>query len=126
MIIAMSTTTYGDVNIIQVGATIENQVIELETWINLGTFRISHYCPCAKCNDGYKRTKTGKPYKPYEMVAVDPRVIPLGTKVRINGKVYTAEDIGGAIKGNRIDILVGSCKEAYREGIKWLDVEVFK
>ena len=51
-------------------------------------------------------------------IAVDPNVIPLGSKVRIkfdnekmskyNG-VYTAVDTGGAIKGNKIDLFFEDC-----------------
>lgn len=37
-------------------------------------------------------------------IAVDPNVIPLGSEVLINGHEYVAEDIGGAVKGNVIDI----------------------
>lgn len=54
-------------------------------------------------------------------IAVDPRVIPLGTRVRISFKdpemrrfngVYTAVDTGGAIKGNRIDLFAGEGAES--------------
>ncbi|MBQ4560978.1 MAG: G5 domain-containing protein [Clostridia bacterium] len=46
------------------------------------------------------------------MIAVDPRVIPLGTKVYLTGSwgdmgVHAAEDTGGSIKGNRIDVYLG-------------------
>lgn len=33
-------------------------------------------------------------------------MIPLGTQVMIDGHIYTAEDIGGAVKGKMIDIFV--------------------
>lgn len=39
-------------------------------------------------------------------MAVDPSVIPYGSEVLINGHVYIAEDCGGAVKGNVIDIFV--------------------
>lgn len=39
-------------------------------------------------------------------VAVDPNVIPLGSKLLINGVVYTAEDIGSKVKGKVIDVWV--------------------
>ena len=41
------------------------------------------------------------------MVAVDPGVVPLGSTVYLEGLgTFTAEDIGGAINGNHIDVLV--------------------
>ncbi|NLM14160.1 MAG: DUF348 domain-containing protein [Epulopiscium sp.] len=49
--------------------------------------------------------------------AVDPRVIPLGTKLYIEGYGYAvAEDIGGAIKGNKIDLYFNTQKEAANFG----------
>ena len=59
----------------------------------------------------YGRTYLGKKAG-FGIVAVDPRVIPLGTKLYIEGYgTALAGDIGGAIKGNRIDL----CFETYRE-----------
>lgn len=56
-------------------------------------------------------------------VAVDPRVIPLGTKLYIESAdgfptygFAVAEDIGGAIKGNKIDLFYNTRSEAYRFG----------
>lgn len=57
-------------------------------------------------------TATGKAID-YGMIAVDPRVIPLGTKVYLTGSTYgdmgvhSAEDTGGSIKGNKIDVFLG-------------------
>ena len=44
-------------------------------------------------------------------------MIPYGSKVVIDGQVYIAEDCGGAIKNNRIDIYVGSHTEAEEKGV---------
>jgi 3D (Asp-Asp-Asp) domain-containing protein len=61
-------------------------------------------------------TATGK--EAYEgIIAVDPAMIPLGTEVEIKdlGK-FVAEDTGGTIKGNRIDIYFNSKTEAEKFG----------
>lgn len=63
----------------------------------------------------------------YPIIAVDPKVIPLGSIVEIEGRKYIADDTGGAIKGNRIDILVATTdtKPAFEFGRKQLKVKVF-
>ena len=63
------------------------------------------------------------------VVAVDPKVIPLGSRVYIEypdgtGQYAVAEDTGGAIKGNRIDIAMHSVDKAYDFGIKNVKVHV--
>ena len=50
-------------------------------------------------SDGY--TCTGEIATAGVTVAVDPKVIPLGTNLVINGRTYTAQDTGSAIQGNR-------------------------
>lgn len=84
----------------------------------VGNFKITHYCPCTDCNGSWgSQTAMGTTMTPYRTIAVDPRVIPLGSRVEINGQIYIAEDTGGAIKGNRIDICVSSHSECYRLGV---------
>jgi 3D (Asp-Asp-Asp) domain-containing protein len=83
----------------------------------LGIFTITHYCPCEKCcgkSDG--TTATGTTATEGRTIAVDPEVIPLGSQVEIGGQVYTAEDVGGAIKGNEVDVFVNSHSEALSRG----------
>lgn len=61
------------------------------------------------------------------IVAVDPTVIPLGSIVEIEGQRYIADDTGGDIKGNRIDILVAThdTKPAFEFGVQTLDIKVY-
>ena len=60
-----------------------------------------------------------------KMIAVDPKVIPLGSKVWVEGYGEAiAGDTGGAIKGNRIDVLVGSNSEASKWGRKNVKVKI--
>lgn len=103
--------------------------VEAEKQANKGTyigeFRISHYCPCSVCNGGYTGTAVGAPLTPWYTIAVDPSVISLNSAVYIDGYgEFKAQDTGGAIKGNRIDVCVGSHAEAYRLGIVYKDVYI--
>ncbi|KMN46612.1 cell wall-binding protein EntA [Bacillus paramycoides] len=62
-----------------------------------------------------------------KMIAVDPKVIPLGSKVWVEGYGEAiAGDTGGAIKGNRIDVLVGSDAAANKWGRKSIKVKILK
>ena len=80
---------------------------------NLGNFQITYYCACEICcNKADGITATGTPVVEGQTIAVDPRVIPYGTKVIIGGHIFTAEDCGGAIQGNHIDIYVNNHAEA--------------
>lgn len=77
----------------------------------------------AYCNDPI--TSTGTKPQVGRTIAVDPKVIPYGTKVYIPqfDKVFIAEDCGGAIKGNRIDIYMGSYSECMEWGFK--DITIY-
>lgn len=78
---------------------------------------LTAYCSCAKCcgkSDGI--TASGTKAKQGRTIAVDPRYIPYGTEVVIDGVTYIAEDCGGAIKGNRIDLFFDSHSEALNFG----------
>ena len=58
-------------------------------------------------------------------IAVDKRLIPLGTKVKIGKIVYTAEDTGGAIKGKRIDVYYSNHRQASAHGVKYRKIKVY-
>lgn len=84
----------------------------------LGEYTITHYCPCEICcgkwANGY--TATGTKATEGRTIAVDPDIIPYGTTVIIDDHEYIAEDCGGAIKGNKIDIFCESHEEAINRG----------
>jgi 3D (Asp-Asp-Asp) domain-containing protein len=70
------------------------------------------YDPYNCGGDGRGLTRTGLKAR-YGVVAVDPRFIPLGTRLYVEGYGYAiAADTGGAIKGNRIDLCVDSKHQA--------------
>lgn len=109
----------------------EVEVEEEPKFVSLGEFKITHYCPCSKCcgkwADGI--TSTGTTATEGRTIAVDPSVIPYGTEVVIryeNGteSVYIAEDCGGSIKKNRIDVFMNSHEAALVEGVKYGEVFV--
>ncbi|MFD4931126.1 ubiquitin-like domain-containing protein [Peribacillus butanolivorans] len=60
-----------------------------------------------------------------KIIAVDPSVIPMGSKVYVEGYGYAvAADKGGAIRGNRIDVFFSSKNDAYRWGVKKVKIRV--
>jgi 3D (Asp-Asp-Asp) domain-containing protein len=93
------------------------------------------YESCGKTPDdpNYGITYSGTRAKKGRTIAVDPSVIPLGSEVYVEiinpdfaslSGYYIAEDTGGAIKGNRIDIFVGDSASdyAYRFGMQYCKV----
>lgn len=84
------------------------------------------YCPCERCcgkwADGI--TASGVKAKANRTIAVDKNIIPLGTSVIINDKIYVAEDTGSAIKGNKIDIYFDSHEQALEFGRQTIEIEV--
>ena len=95
----------------------------------MGTYTLTAYCPCRKCV-GRKlivRTATGTKPQINRTIAVDPTVIPYGSIVYIEGLgYYIAEDCGGSIKGNSIDIFVANHTEAINFGKQTRNVWIMK
>lgn len=92
---------------------------------SLGTFKLTAYCACSRCCgkcDGI--TATGTKATAGRTIAVDPRKIPYGTEVVIYGHTYIAEDCGGAINNNKIDIYFNSHAEALKFGVQYAEVFV--
>lgn len=89
---------------------------------SLGTFKLTAYCACKKCcgkSNGI--TASGVKATAGRTVAVD-STIPFGTKLIIDGHEYVAEDRGGAINENRIDIFMKSHTEAINFGVQYKEV----
>ena len=91
----------------------------------LGEFTLTAYCPCAKCCGKWANgiTATGTTATEGRTIAVDPRVIPYGSSVTIyfadgTSHTYTAEDCGGAIKENRIDVFFDDHETARAFGVQ--------
>lgn len=86
--------------------------------------KVSHYCCCVKCcgnDDGI--TYSGVKAVPGVTVAVDTSIIPLGSDVLVDYgdgiiNYYRADDTGSAIKGNKLDLCVGSHQEAINLGVR--------
>ncbi|MBQ9762687.1 MAG: G5 domain-containing protein [Oscillospiraceae bacterium] len=95
------------------------------TFTHRQTFKATSYC---RTDVGGEITAIGTPTR-VGVVAVDPRVIPYGTRMFIVTKdgqyiygVATAEDCGGSIKGNRLDLFYETREEALQFGIRDCDV----
>ena len=90
----------------------------------LGRFTLSWYSPKELGKPADKlRTSTGTKPKEGRTIAVDPSVIPYGSIVYIQGYGYfIAEDCGGAIKQNRIDVYTNSYETAIQQGKKVANV----
>ena len=87
-------------------------------------YKITAYCPCAKCcGKTNGRTASGTRATAGRTVAASSKFA-FGTKLNIGGHVYTVEDRGGAINGNKIDIFVNSHAEALQWGVRYLNVSV--
>lgn len=85
----------------------------------LGNFKLTFYCACEQCSGGYgNNTATGTKCTEGRTIAVDPKVIPLGSEVFIEGfGSFIAEDTGGAIKQNKIDIYLSDHDRCYSLGV---------
>ena len=78
------------------------------------------------CGNGDGYTASMTPVRP-GVVAIDPEVIPLGSQVEIVGLgMFSAEDVGGNIRGNRVDIFMPSRGVALQFGRQEVEVRVFE
>ena len=82
----------------------------------IGDYKLTGYCPCYSCSEGYgSNTASGVRAQEGVTVAADKRKIPLGTKIYIEGVgERIVQDVGGAIKGNKLDIYVENHSNCYK------------
>ncbi len=83
---------------------------------SLGRFTITGYCGCEQCSGGHNLTFSGTVPTPNHTISADLDYFPLGTRLEIDGIVYTVEDKGSSVNGNILDIFYGSHEEALAKG----------
>lgn len=84
-------------------------------WECVGEVTLTAYCNCRKCCGRWAGGPTASGVMPEagRTIAVDPEVIPLGSRVYIDGYgEYVAEDTDSAIEGARVDVYMDSHEEA--------------
>lgn len=79
---------------------------------SLGIFTATAYCP----GKGIGKTYSGTTPQAQHTISADLSVLPLGSKVMIDGIVYTVEDKGSSVKGNTVDIFFTTREEALAFG----------
>jgi 3D (Asp-Asp-Asp) domain-containing protein len=100
---------------------------EIAEWQEIKGVKLTAYCPCEECSEEWgTQTKSGKEATEGRTVAVDTNYIELGSQVKINGKTYIAEDVGGGVEGLHIDIYMDNHDEATEFGVQTADVKVKK
>lgn len=112
-----STEIEGDFSEIDnlINAAVSSSNVKLSA---LGSFTATAYCLKGRTASG-SGVRRG-------IVAADPRVLPLGTRINIEAGSYSGSyivaDTGGGIRGRRLDIWVSSCSEAKRFGRRKVSV----
>ena len=95
------------------------------TDVYLGEYTLTAYCACPICcgrwSNGY--TATGTLATEGRTIAVDPGVVPYGSKVLLSWPdgtqhEYIAEDCGSGINGNRIDVFIADHEAARVFGVQ--------
>jgi len=108
---------------IEIRMATKAEAVPEEHWESIGRFKCTFYCSCRKCSGKWGHsTASGARCQENLTVAVDPKVIPLGTHLMIDGKEYIAQDTG--VKGHWIDIFMESHQECLRNGVQYHEVKV--
>lgn len=124
-----------DIKKIEIETDKEDDTSQAIQPVSLGEFRLTGYCSCKICCNNFANNRPmdengneivygaiGEELKEGYSIAVDPDVIPYKTEVIINGHTYKAQDCGGAIKGNRIDVYFENHNDALEFGVQYAEV----
>lgn len=86
---------------------------------SLGMFTVTGYCSCNICcpSSITKLTYSETEPQPEHTISADINVFPIGTRLMLNGIIYTVEDIGSNVVENRIDIYYATHEEALAHGV---------
>lgn len=90
------------------------------------TKTVTAYCGCEKCCGKWSKHKlTADGHTPKQGVTIAAsRAIPFGTKIKIEGKIYTVQDRLATKYDNRIDIYFEKHDDALKFGKKTLQIEI--
>ena len=115
--------------------TVHEETLEETEIVSLGEFKLTAYCACEKCCGEWAINRPvdeagnpvvvgccGEVLVEGISIAVDKNVIPYGAEVIVNDCTYKAQDCGGAIKGNRIDVYFVSHEDALEFGVQYAEV----
>lgn len=100
--------------------TTTDTVIDTSQGKYLGRFKLTAYCSCPKCCGKWSGGGTASGVMPTAGRTIAMAGVPFGTKLSINGHIYTVEDRGTAY--GHVDVFMGSHSEALRFGLKYADV----
>lgn len=89
---------------------------------SLGMFETTGYCNCTRCSNGHGLTYSGTEPRANHTISADLTQYPIGTKLMIGDTVYTVEDMGSSVAGNKIDIYYASHQEALAHGTTMQEV----
>lgn len=115
-------------SLVSYGYTVPYNVAESVLTVENKDMVLTYYCPCSACcgsNTGV--TALGTKATPNHTIAA-PQNIPFGTMVfdSETDNLYTVEDRGGAIKGNKLDVFVNTHAEALQKGIECKTITLVK
>lgn len=105
--------------------TLEEKISSKKVYV--GQFKLTGYCPCYSCSEGWgSSTAIGVRAQEGVTVAADTSKLPLGTRIYIEGVgERVVQDVGGAVKGNKIDIFVNNHSSCYNSAYNQSSAAVY-